>query len=99
MHPFDTVPPEVRGPLIPVHTLSPQVLCDLLVMLLRPLGGDLLEPVDGFDVHPPDIGGAGITDPPALTLQEACDRLFRQLGRFQQGAAPLRELLATGGAP
>lgn len=54
---------------------------------------------DGFDVHPPDIGGAGITDPPALTLQEACDRLFRQLGRFQQGAAPLRELLATGGAP
>lgn len=45
MHPFDTVPPEVRGPLIPVHTLSPQVLCDLRVMLLRPLGGDLLEPV------------------------------------------------------
>jgi len=47
------------------------------------------------DIYPTDVGTPLITEPSALTLQQALHLFFGQLAVFYQGAFLLRELLTT----
>jgi hypothetical protein len=79
--------------LVQLHALDLEVMCDLLVMRLGPLGRDVLEAMDRLDVDPTDVGCAGVTNAPPLTLQQPLHGLFGLFAACHQGPSALGELL------
>jgi hypothetical protein len=87
--------PPCGVPLVQLDRLDPQVTRALLMVLLSPLGGDVLEAVHGLDVDPTEVSGPCVTDAPALTLQQPLPGLRGPLGAFHPRPPTRGELLPT----
>lgn len=95
MQPVDVWTPPFGVHLVQLDRLDPQVTRDLLVVRLGSLGSDMLEAMHGLDVDPTAVSGPGVTDAPALTLQQPLDDLLGQLGAFHQCPPTRGEFLPT----
>jgi hypothetical protein len=96
MDPLDLFGTQLGMGFISLDTLHVDVPDDLLVMGLGPLSRDLLQAMDGLEIHRTHVGSARITDAPALAFQQPHDRVFGKLTTNHQGALPFGELPGAG---
>jgi hypothetical protein len=68
---------------------------DLAIVGLSPLGRNLLQAVPSLELHRTNVGSAFIKHAPALTLQQPYDRVFGELTPGEQGPRAFREFAAA----
>ena len=66
---------------------------DLLVMRVGALGRDVRAAMHRLEVNPTEVGRAGVTHAPPLTLQPPLHGFFRPFAAFHQGPSARGELL------